>query len=529
MARHRRRPGTNLFAIRREGVDVSLNDNPIFLTQKRLVHRGGVLAAILIAALIGCSLLAGLIAYVANPIHFNSFGTVQDAGETFYGWTIGVEILVLVVGSAARITNVLANERKAGLWDSNRLTPLAPSRLIVGYWLGAPLREFYMGAVLASIGLFVVFIGRLPLMFWLGTQILIFSTTLLFGLLSVLFGLVFQRPQGGIIFLVLLFLVQMFSAAMPKFFLTGFLLPTYSLVNLFVAADPSTSPYHQNGDWTGSPEIFGLPVYPILLTVALQAILGVFLWRMALRKATSPFQSTLLRWEAIAIFAIFVFVQHGLMWGVWHGKFPEAEGDRINGMGSDTPFLSIVHAGTLFLTVVVLALVSPQPESIRLKALRQGIKSPMAIFPQSSLSLALALTAVVAVILFTHFVFSFAGSGETYFIAVGNLLAFSVIFSLLLEICRLHYRRRALGFLALWIFIACVLPFIAAGVFGDSTYAQFSLLSPGCIALNPPGFYPRNINDPSIPLIITVAHLFIAIVLSTVWWGGWKKLLARAV
>ena len=55
--------------------NMSLGDNPIFLTQKRLVHRGGVLAAILIAALIGGSLLAGLISYVASPRNFNSFGT----------------------------------------------------------------------------------------------------------------------------------------------------------------------------------------------------------------------------------------------------------------------------------------------------------------------------------------------------------------------------------------------------------------------------------------------------------------------
>jgi hypothetical protein len=41
---------------------VKLSDNPIFITQKRLVHRAGVLAAILIAALIGISLLSGLIA-----------------------------------------------------------------------------------------------------------------------------------------------------------------------------------------------------------------------------------------------------------------------------------------------------------------------------------------------------------------------------------------------------------------------------------------------------------------------------------
>lgn len=508
---------------------MSLSENPIFLTQKRLVHRGGVLAAILIAALIGCSLLAGLISYVANPIHFNSFGTVLDAGETFYAWTIGVEILVLVIGSAARITTVLANERKAGLWESNRLTPLAPSRLIVGYWLGAPLREFYMGAVLAVIGLFVVFIGRLPVTFWLGTQALIFSTALVFGLFSVLIGLVFPRPQSGLIFVILLFFVQLFSGAAPKYFLTGFLLPTYGIVNLFIVSNPPTSTVGQNQvvDWVGSPHIFGLAVYPIILTLILQAIVGIFLWRIAIRKTANPFQSPLPRWEASGIFAIFLFFQHGLAWDVWRGNFPNEAHDYSN--MNDMPFLSIVHAGTLFLTVVVLAMVSPMPESIRLKALRQGSKAPAAIFSQSSVSLAIVLTVVVAIILFSHFVFSFTGSWEMYFIAVLNLLAFSVIFSLLLEICRLHYRRRALGFLALWIFILCLLPYIIAGVFGDSTYAQFSLLSPGCIALSPLDIHSESITDMNIPVEITLAHLCIAVLLFVVWMGEWKKLLARAV
>src|SRR5450755_3031396 len=113
MARRRRRPRTNLFAIRREGADVNLNDNPIFLTQKRLVHRAGVLAAVLIAALIGASLLSGLIAYLTEPLNFN-FHTPQEAGKMFYGWVIGIEILVLVIGSFSRISNTLANEREAG-------------------------------------------------------------------------------------------------------------------------------------------------------------------------------------------------------------------------------------------------------------------------------------------------------------------------------------------------------------------------------------------------------------------------------
>src|ERR1700722_5437548 len=182
----------------------------------------------MIAALIGLSLLAGLIAYLADPLNFN-FRSLQEAGKVFYGWTIGVEILVLVIGGFNHISNVLVNEPKAGLWDSNRLTPLKPAQLVTGYWFGSALREFYMAVILAGIGLVIVLLGRLPITLWLGTQVLIFSTALFFGLLAVLIGLSLQKPQGGIIIIAIFFFLQMPSFAMPKFLLTNFLLPVYGV------------------------------------------------------------------------------------------------------------------------------------------------------------------------------------------------------------------------------------------------------------------------------------------------------------
>ena len=261
---------------------MKLTDNPIFLTQKRLVHRAGVLAAILIAALIGLSLLSGLIAYLAEPINFD-FRSPQDAGRMFYGWIIGVEILVLVIGGFSRISNTLANERKAGLWDSNRLTPLQPWQLVTGYWFGSPLREFYMAVVLAGTGLVIVLLGRLSPALWLGTQLLIFSTALFFGLLAVLAGLVAQRPQNAFIFLLLFFFLQFPSFTMPKFLLTNFLLPIYGIASLFRDAGGSGNDYSFRG-WNGLPEIFGLPIYPILLSLVLQFVIGIFLWRAASQK-----------------------------------------------------------------------------------------------------------------------------------------------------------------------------------------------------------------------------------------------------
>jgi hypothetical protein len=500
---------------------VKLSENPIFITQKRLVHRGGVLAAALIAGLVGASLLSGLIAYLADPLNFNSFRSSQEAGKMFYGWTIGVEILVLVIGGFSRISRVLGEERKAGLWDSNRLTPLKPCQLVTGYWLGSPLREFYMAAILTAIGLVIVLLAKISITLWLGTQVLIFSTALFFGLLGVLVGMTFQRPQGGIIFLVAFIFFQFPSVAMPKFMLTNFLLPTYGIANLFRGSGDYGNDYSMR-EWGGMPEIFGLPLPPILLSVALQSFIGFFLWWAAVRKTANPFQPPLFRWETVVLFGVLLVVQHGLIWGIWHGHFPTtADSGRFFDNG---PLLPVVHGGTLLLATVVLAFVSPQPESVRVKALRSGIKDFAAILPASSVLLALVLTAVAAIVLLSQFAFSTAGSWEIYFIAVGNLLDFTMIFSLLFEFCRLRFRRRALGFVALWLFILCLLPFILAGVFSNSAIAKLSLLAPGVIALGDPA--NENMNN---LLGIVAGHFGIAVLLFIGWQRKWKELLARAV
>lgn len=498
---------------------MNLNHNPIFLTQKRLVHRAGVLAAILIAALVGLSLLSGLIAYLADPKDFD-FRSPQDAGKMFYGWTIGVEILVLVIGAFSRISQTLTNERKAGLWDSNRLTPLPPQSLVTGYWLGAPLREFYMAVVLAAIGLVIVLLGRLSPTLWLGTQILIFSTALFFGLLAVLIGLVAQRPQGGLVFLILFLFFQFPSFGMPKFLLTNFLLPIYGIVNLFRVADGPG-----NGDivanWNGLPEIFGVPIYPVLLSLGLQLLVAILFWRAAVRKTAHPFQPLLLRWETVALFGVLLVAQHGLIWGIWQGQFPRTPShDRYYDAEA---LLPIVHGGTMLLAIILLGFSSPQPESVRVKAMRLGLKTPGAIFPGSAVALALVLAAVAAVVLLTQCALSFADSWENYFIAAGNLLAFCLVFSLLLEFCRLRFRRRALGFVALWLFVLCVLPFILAGVFTTSAFAKLSLLAPGIIALANPA--DENLNN---LLGIVAGHFGIAFLLFLGWQQQWKLLLARA-
>lgn len=446
----------------------------------------------------------------------------------FYGWTIGVEVLVLVLGGFSRISNVLANERKAGLWDSNRLTPLQPSQLVLGYWLGPALREFYMAAVLAGFGLAIVLAGRLPVTFWLGTQTLIASTALLFGLLALLLGLVSQRPQSGVIIAALALVVPpILSFIMPKFMLTSFLVPMYSIVHFFNAGPMSDrASVH---DWNGRPDIFGVGINPFGLSLGLQLVTVIFLWRATLRKTANAFKPPVLRWEAITLFAILIFIQHGLIWGLWHGEFPQPFGSGTLIYDNDFPMLSIVHGGTLLLAAVVLISVSLQPEHLRVEALRLGFKNLGAVFPRSAVSLALAITAVAAAALFTQFAFSIADSWKAYVVATGNLLSFSLIISLLVEYCRLRFARRAPGFIALCLFVLCILPFILAGVFTTSALGRLSLFAPGVLALvNPANTgYPTN-SELNCLLLTVLAHFGVLALLFIAWRRQWKKLLLKA-
>ena len=493
---------------------MNLSENPIFITQKRLTHRAGVLAPVLIAALIGLSLLAGLIAYLADPQDFN-FHSPQEAGKVFYGWIIGVEILVLVIGGFSKISRTLAEERKAGLWDSNCLTPLKPAQIVSGYWLGSPLREFYMAAILAGIGLVICVLAKLPLALWPGTQILIFSTALFFGLLASLVGMAFQKPQAGILMVGAFFFFCMPSLSFSKFTVINFLLPIYGVVNLF--SDENNS----DRDWSGWPEIFGISVPPILLSLALQFVLGIFLWRAAVRKTANPFQPLLLRWEAIAIFALLIVSQHALIWKTWHGDFGAAQNPHTYHNYPNDSLLAVTHGGTILLGVLILAFASPLPERVRVEALRAGDGNLQMIFSRSAVSLALALAAVAAIASLTQFTSSFGDKEIVWLLASANLFIFFLMFSLLLEFCRLRHKRRALGFVALWLFVLCILPFILGGVFSNSALAKLSFLAPGTVAVSD--------SDADLKFLagVTLAHFGVVLLFFLGWRQCWKLLLTK--
>ncbi len=492
--------------------------NPIFITQRRLVHRAGVLAAAFIAGLIGFCLLLGFAGTLHGP-----FATQRGAGEIgkfYYGWIVGLEILVLVLGGFSRIARALADDRKAGLWDSNRLTPLRPADILIGYWLGPALREFYMAVVLAGFGLLIVVCAGLPLTLWLGTQLLIGSTALFFGLLGILAGMVFQRSQGGLFILLSLFSFP-FTAFAPGRMISNFLLPTYGIIQLFQSAGRAPGQSAMTPEWLAPAQTFGFAVHPVLLSLALQGLLGAFLWRALARKTAHPFETLLLRGEAVGLFSLLLIVQQGLIWDIWQGKYPALTlvGARYP---QEMPLLKMVHGATLFLGLVLLGLASPLPERVRVESLRLGFKTVGAVFSRSAVSLALALAVIAGGLFATHFIFSLADNWLILLAVFLNLTTLFLTFALLLEFCRLRHGRRALGFIGLWLFALCALPFILAAVFANAGFAQLSLLAPGFYALADSG-------DTNWALLYgtLLAHAGVVLLLYLNWHRQWQRLLTQ--
>jgi len=171
--------------------------------------------------------------------------------------------------------------------------------------------------------------------------------------------------------------------------------------------------------------------------------------------------------------------------------------------------------------ILILAFASPLPERVRVEALRAGGGNLKMIFSHSAVSLALALAAVAAIASLTQFISSFSDECGVWLIAAANLFIFLLMFSLLLEFCRLRFKRRALGFVALWLFVLCILPFILAGVFSNQALAEISFLAPGVVAVS------DSSADLKFLAGVTLAHFGVVVLLFLAWRQRWKLLLEK--
>jgi len=466
---------------------VRLLDNPIFLTQKRLVHRAGVLAPLLIALLIGLSLLAAF--FRQCDLHP---GDRAEWGHMYYGWVLAIQTLVLVIGGFSRVSRTLVDERLAGLVDSNRLTPLSPADLVQGYWLGSGLRESYMAAVFMPVGLIVVLSAGLPITLWLGTQTLLITTALLFGLLAILTGMVLKRAKGGIGLLLLIMVIGPHNMAAEARSLLNFLLPMYATLHLFGLSQAQKM-----------PQLFGIMVPVLVLTWALQLFMGVLCWRAAVRKMSDPTRPAFTRSVAVLVFGVLSLVQQGLIW-------PGDERSRF--------MIGSVYGAMLLLGVALVAALSLKPDQARIMTLRMGHRGQQWTFWHSGPAVALALSAVGSVTLAIYFMSLDKTDWMRWLLASINLVTVLVSCAVLIELSSLQFRRKTASFIALGMFVLYLLPFLLALVFQSQNLVHFSMVATGVTALTTDTVQPYV-------FIATITEVVVVGVLVAIWSNRWRKFL----
>jgi hypothetical protein len=106
--------------------------------------------------------------------------------------------------------------------------------------------------------------------------------------------------------------------------------------------------------------------------------------------------------------------------------------------------------------------------------------------------------------------------------AGGNLLAVFLTFTVLLEFCRLRFRRHARAIFGLALLVLCALPVLVGSVFFSHELWRFSLLAPGVLALAGPESTELNLLGG-----VTLIHLALTAGLAIAWKKEWRRFLNR--
>jgi hypothetical protein len=325
-------------------------------------------------------------------------------------------------------------------------------------------------------------------------------------------GLTLDRAIGVLLLLLLVVFVQLAVIGAPDLIVTGQLLPVHALLSLF---DDGTSISQQ-------PRLFGFSVHPILITWGLQIIVGALFWRAAVRRFAEPSDPLFSRREALALLALLVGCQHALIWSTNNSALSGAIA-CLEHIDSDRRFfLASTQGAALLIGLIAIALLSPTPERIRVQLLRDKTPSVGIVYSSGPLLLAVQLTALVGLLLSIQFAPCFEMTWKAYTTASLNAFAIFAVFGLWLDICRLQFRRRSLGYFALGLFVVALLPYILASGFSSGNLARWSLLSPGLGVLSESN-HART--DPM--FYIALAHLVVVGLVWLVWHNRWGKVLDR--
>jgi hypothetical protein len=256
---------------------------------------------------------------------------------------VGFEVVLLVFVGAAQVGGAVGGVRESGIIDFHRVSPLPPSWLSTGFFLGAPIREYLLFAATLPFAAFLAVSSPTGLEGWLQILVPLITTAWLLHGVAMTGALLARKPKGG-------------RGAGGGLVVVGLIFgqPIGSGIWYLVRALESGSP---------SISFFGLQVPWMVFLIGYQLALLVFLFLACNRRFRSDTWPPLSKRQTIACVGTL-----GVM----------AVGAAFNGMGQAAVVLAVIYAMTLISCVLIAPTAPSQLGYVRglRRAMRQGRHRP---------------------------------------------------------------------------------------------------------------------------------------------------------
>ncbi len=161
-------------------------DNPIFIKHARSRLRRSQVLTPAVIVLVLC------VAAAYNGFQFGGF-----ASGVSFGWLMGLQFILLGIQGSVQVSASIGGARESGILDFHRVSPLSPLATSLGFFFGAPVREYALFLITIPFCLFSVAQGTPNFLVYLQIQFCTLLVCWTLQAISLLTALTTKKPRAG--------------------------------------------------------------------------------------------------------------------------------------------------------------------------------------------------------------------------------------------------------------------------------------------------------------------------------------------
>jgi hypothetical protein len=422
-------------------------DNPIFVKHRRSRLRAQPLASAAVIVLVLCLCIAW------GGYQLEAF---QNGGA--FGTYLALQTVILCIMGAAQIGTSVAAARASGILDFHRVSPLTPTELTLGFFFGAPVREYLLFACTLPFSLLCLALGMPDFRGFLQLMILLIVSAWVLHGFSLLNALILKKQAGsrGVVGVVIFLAI-----------LSGGILPGIARAASVVDRDPRISFYGISLPWLAGLLLYMIPVL-------------FFLYLASRRKMDSERLHPFSKPQALGAMAAVGVLVLGAIWDL-----------------TDVDFLAVAVLYVLVLVGTMLSTTVTPTQAEYYKGLwrahKQG-KTRLSLWDDLATNRTF-LAAACAIVLITATAgwYQLRGSGvgmnasisRAYPLAIANGVLVVAYFGLALQFFHLRFGRRGPNYFSLFLFLVWLVPLIAGTIASVSSLGSEGVMGRVLFALSP--------------------------------------------